>query len=110
MEVYCDRHGAPGARRLPWALWIAQLTVAGILGMAAFTKFFAHTPDGSMALASSQELLRLLRAQQLEVTQLRSERDELLLRLSALEAKLAPEGSESALEHSVIHSKEGETR
>jgi hypothetical protein len=89
-------------KALAWALWIARLTVAGILGMAALTQFFADTPDGSMALASSQELLRLLRAQQLEVTQLRAELEEMSLRLSALEAKLLPEGSESDLQHSVI--------
>jgi len=35
------------------ALWIAQLTVTGILGMGAFTKFFMYTPDGSMALAEA---------------------------------------------------------
>ena len=35
------------------ALWIAQLAVAGILGMGAFTKFFMYTPDGSMALADA---------------------------------------------------------
>ncbi len=35
------------------ALWAAQLVVAGILGMAAFTKFFVFTPEGSMALAEA---------------------------------------------------------
>ena len=35
------------------ALWAAQLLVAGILGMMAFTKFFVYTPDGSMALAEA---------------------------------------------------------
>ena len=35
------------------ALWAAQLLVAGILGMAAFTKFFVYTPEGSMALAQA---------------------------------------------------------
>ena len=35
------------------ALWTAQLLVAGILGMTAFTKFFVYTPDGSMALAEA---------------------------------------------------------
>ena len=35
------------------ALWAAQLLVAGVLGMAAFTKFFVYTPDGSMALAEA---------------------------------------------------------
>jgi hypothetical protein len=35
------------------ALWAAQLLVAGILGMAAFSKFFVYTPDGSMALADA---------------------------------------------------------
>ena len=34
-------------------VWIAQLAVAGILGMGAFTKFFMYTPDGSMALAEA---------------------------------------------------------
>jgi uncharacterized membrane protein YphA (DoxX/SURF4 family) len=35
------------------ALWIGQLLVAGILAMAAFTKFFVYTPEGSMALADA---------------------------------------------------------
>ena len=35
------------------ALWIAQFTVAGILGMMAFVKFFNFTPEGSMALATA---------------------------------------------------------
>ena len=35
------------------ALWIAQFLVAGILVMAAFTKFFVYTPEGSMALAEA---------------------------------------------------------
>lgn len=35
------------------AVWVAQLAVAGILGMGAFTKFFMYTPDGSMALAEA---------------------------------------------------------
>ncbi len=35
------------------ALWAAQLVVAGILGMAAFTKFFVYTPEGSMVLADA---------------------------------------------------------
>jgi uncharacterized membrane protein YphA (DoxX/SURF4 family) len=34
-------------------IWIAQLAVAGILGMAAFGKFFMYTPEGSMALAEA---------------------------------------------------------
>jgi hypothetical protein len=34
-------------------LWIAQLAVAGILGMGAFTKFFMYTADGSMVLADA---------------------------------------------------------
>jgi uncharacterized membrane protein YphA (DoxX/SURF4 family) len=34
-------------------LWIAQLVVAGILGMAAFGKFFMYMPEGSMALAEA---------------------------------------------------------
>jgi len=35
------------------APWIGQLAVAGILGMGAFAKFFAYTPEGSMALAEA---------------------------------------------------------
>jgi hypothetical protein len=35
------------------AVWIAQIAVAGILGMGAFTKFFMFTPDGSMALSEA---------------------------------------------------------
>jgi uncharacterized membrane protein YphA (DoxX/SURF4 family) len=35
------------------ALRISQLAVAGILGLAAFGKFFMYTPDGSMALAQA---------------------------------------------------------
>ena len=35
------------------AVWVAQLAVAGILGMGAFTKFFMYTPDGTMALAEA---------------------------------------------------------
>ncbi len=35
------------------ALWIGQLTVAGVLGMMAFMKFFNYTPEGSMALADA---------------------------------------------------------
>jgi uncharacterized membrane protein YphA (DoxX/SURF4 family) len=35
------------------ALWGARLLVAGILGLAAFTKLFVFTPDGSMALAEA---------------------------------------------------------
>lgn len=31
-------------RALTWALWVAQLLVVGILGMAAFTKFFMYRP------------------------------------------------------------------
>ncbi len=38
---------------LTLALWTAQLLVAGILGMAGFTKLFLFTPDGSMALAAA---------------------------------------------------------
>jgi len=40
-------------KALTLALWTAQLLVAGILGMAAFTKLFVYTPDGSMALAAA---------------------------------------------------------
>jgi hypothetical protein len=35
------------------AVWIGQLAVAAILGMGAFAKFFAYTPEGSMALAQA---------------------------------------------------------
>jgi uncharacterized membrane protein YphA (DoxX/SURF4 family) len=35
------------------AVWLAQLAVAGILGMGAFMKFFNYTPEGSMALADA---------------------------------------------------------
>ncbi len=34
-------------------LWIAQLAVAGILGMNAFVKFFNYTDEGSKALADA---------------------------------------------------------
>jgi len=40
-------------KTLKVVLWSAQLLVAGILGMAAFGKFFAYTPDGSQALAEA---------------------------------------------------------
>ena len=40
-------------KALTVALWTAQLLVAAILGMAAFTKFFVYAPDGSMALAAA---------------------------------------------------------
>ena len=43
----------PSGKALTIALWIAQIVVAGILGMAAFGKFFMYTPDGSMALAEA---------------------------------------------------------
>ena len=36
-----------------FAMWAAQLAVAGILGMAAFSKLFAYTPEGSLALAAA---------------------------------------------------------
>ena len=42
------------------AVWIAQLAVAGILGMGAFTKFFMYTPDGSMALAEAMGVGRAI--------------------------------------------------
>jgi hypothetical protein len=48
--------GAPGERTrgiATAAVWIAQIAVAGILGMGAFTKFFMYTPDGSMALSEA---------------------------------------------------------
>ena len=35
------------------ALWTAQITIAGVLGMMAFVKFFNFTPEGSMALAEA---------------------------------------------------------
>jgi len=41
------------AKALTVALWVGQLLVAGILGLAAFGKFFMYTPDGSMALAEA---------------------------------------------------------
>ena len=41
------------AKVLTVALWIARLLVAGILGLAAFGKFFMFAPDGSMALADA---------------------------------------------------------
>lgn len=40
-------------KALAVSLWVAQIGVAGMLAMAAFTKFFAYTPDGSMALAGA---------------------------------------------------------
>ncbi len=40
-------------RAMTAMLWTAQILVAGILGMAAFTKFFAYTPEGSMVLAEA---------------------------------------------------------
>ena len=44
---------AERGKALTVGLWIAQIVVAGILGMAAFGKFFMYTPDGSMALAEA---------------------------------------------------------
>jgi len=44
--------GAKG-KAMTVALWAAQLLVAGILGMMAFTKFFVYTPEGSMVLAEA---------------------------------------------------------
>ncbi len=41
------------SRGMTIALWIAQLAVAGILGIGAFMKFFNYTPEGSMALADA---------------------------------------------------------
>ena len=35
------------------AVWVAQLSVAAVLGMMAFAKFFNYTPQGSMALAEA---------------------------------------------------------
>jgi len=43
----------PVGRSTTALVWIAQLAVAGILDMGAFTKFFMYTPDGSMALADA---------------------------------------------------------
>ncbi len=40
-------------RSVTAAIWVAQIAVAGILGFAAFTKFFVFTPEGSMALAEA---------------------------------------------------------
>ena len=40
-------------KALKVGLWVARLVVAGILGLAAFGKFFLYTPDGSMALAEA---------------------------------------------------------
>ena len=40
-------------KALAVSLWMAQVAVAGILAMAAFTKLFAYTPEGSMALAEA---------------------------------------------------------
>jgi hypothetical protein len=44
---------ATSSRAWTIALWVAQLGVAGILGMMAFVKFFNYTPEGSMALATA---------------------------------------------------------
>lgn len=41
------------SRVMTVALWAAQLLVSGILAMAAFTKLFVYTPEGSMALATA---------------------------------------------------------
>ena len=51
--VAVDQSRASNGRALKVARWIAQIAVAGILGMAAFGKFFMYTPDGSMALAQA---------------------------------------------------------
>lgn len=51
--VAVDQSRASNGRALTVALWIAQIAVAAILGMAAFGKFFMYTPDGSMALAQA---------------------------------------------------------
>lgn len=48
-----DKPLETGGRAWTAALWIAQLAVTAILGMAAFTKLFAYTPEGSMALAEA---------------------------------------------------------
>lgn len=48
-----DSPVAGRGKTLTVGLWIAQILVAGILGMAAFGKFFMYTPDGSMALAQA---------------------------------------------------------
>ncbi len=39
-------------------LWLAQLAVAGILGMNAFVKFFNYTDEGSKALADALDVGR----------------------------------------------------
>ena len=41
------------SKGLTAALWIAQLGVAGILGMGAFVKLLNYTPEGSMVLAQA---------------------------------------------------------
>jgi len=41
------------SRGLVVAIWVAQLAVAGVLGMTAAIKFFNYTPEGSMALAQA---------------------------------------------------------
>ena len=48
-----DHSFAGAGKAMTVALWAAQLLVAGILGMAAFAKFFVYTPEGSMALAEA---------------------------------------------------------
>ncbi len=44
--------GAKG-KAMTAALWTAQLGVAGVLGMMAFTKLFVYTSEGSMVLAEA---------------------------------------------------------
>jgi uncharacterized membrane protein YphA (DoxX/SURF4 family) len=53
-DVLANGHSVTGSNKiLTVALWTAQLLVAAILGMAAFTKLFVYTPEGSMALAAA---------------------------------------------------------
>ncbi len=52
-EAVTENSVTERGKALTVGLWIAQILVAGILGMAAFGKFFMYTPDGSMALAEA---------------------------------------------------------
>ena len=45
-------------KRMTIVLWLAQLGVAGILGMNAFVKFFNYTDEGSKALADALDVGR----------------------------------------------------
>lgn len=59
-----------------------------IFGTGGDSRHLSPTDMAGVALASSQELLRLLRELQAETARLRAERDEVLGRLSELEGKL----------------------